>query len=118
LLIDDDDAGIERGARSGEVGRLAVEHDRTGIGEFRPAEYFHERALAGAVLSDDAENFTPGKFERNVVERSNRTVSFYDPVHREERSGHWDLLTSSPHNPYAFASAPSTFALVNNKCGQ
>ena len=85
LLVDHRDAGaagVERLART--VGR-AVERHRAGVGPERAGQDAHQRALAGAVLSDERAHFAAGHGDVHPVERHRRAERLADAAHLEAR---------------------------------
>ena len=69
LLIDDGDAEVLRLAGAVEDDRLAVEDDLAAVRLVDPGEDLHQRALAGAVLPDEPEDFAGMDFEADVLQR-------------------------------------------------
>ena len=61
--------GVESGAEFEQRGDAAVNTDRAGSGMQDPGHHLQERALAGAVLPDDAEGLAALDLEADVVER-------------------------------------------------
>jgi len=78
------DAELLRLARIDDGDRLALDHDRPGIGRIDTGQDFDKRALAGAVLAADGVDFTRSKIERHVPECRDRAEAFREPAHTED----------------------------------
>ena len=52
-----------------------------GVGRDEPAEHFHERGLAGAVLADERVDLAGRDLERRVAIRAHRSERLRDPAH-------------------------------------
>jgi len=48
------------------------------IGLVDPAEDFHQRALAGAIITDQRDDFAWHQVERNIIERADAAKVFSD----------------------------------------
>src|SRR5439155_27370414 len=68
LLMDDADAELLRGTRSGDVHVGALQADPPGVHAVDAGEDLHERRLAGAVFADERVDLTSTKLEVRVAE--------------------------------------------------
>src|SRR5262249_52782350 len=62
--------GVKAGADLQERCEAAVELGRAGAGAHHARENLEQRALAGAVATDDADDLAVGDLERDIVERA------------------------------------------------
>jgi hypothetical protein len=67
-LIDDGDAEVLRLAGAVEDDRLTIEDDLAAVRLIDPREDLHQGAFAGAVLSDEPEDFAGMDFEADVLQ--------------------------------------------------
>src|SRR5262249_41501014 len=70
--------------RGRTVEQVAVEAHRTGLVAQRAADAIDQRALAGAVRSDQANAFACGYRERDVLQRDEAAEALAQPVDLEE----------------------------------
>ena len=78
LLVDDRDAQRPRVRGPADLRRLAVEADRSRVGLMDAGQDLDQRALAGAVLADQAVDLAGQQLQRDVVERLRRPESLRD----------------------------------------
>ena len=93
FLVDHGDAATARVLRAGRVVGSAVERHRARIGSNRPAQHFHQRRFAGAVLADESMDFAGTQFQVNAVESLGRAEALADVGHRQANGdGHGSFL--------------------------
>jgi hypothetical protein len=83
-------AGRLRLPGAGQCDRRALDQDLSLVGRDDAGERLHERAFAGAVMSDQGVNLAPAQRERHIVERDDRPERLGDATHfqRQRRIGH------------------------------
>src|SRR5262249_61693928 len=62
---------------------LAVEYHAPGVGTDGPAEDFHQRGFAGAVLADQGVNLATAQLQINAAQRVRRPEVLVDTSHRQ-----------------------------------
>jgi hypothetical protein len=65
---------------------LALEHDLAGGRAVKPLDQAQQRALAGAVRADDAEQLVGRDLEGEVADRCDAAEALRDPTYGERRS--------------------------------
>ena len=85
LLVDDRDAELRGVARAVDGDRLAVDQDLAGVRLQRAREDLDHRALAGAVLAEQAEHDAGADGTAEVVEREHPRIALHEVAHDEER---------------------------------
>ena len=90
FLFDHRDAGCLRLSGVRQRDRRPVDQDLSLIGGDDAGKRLDERALAGAVVSNQGVNFAPAQRERYAVERDDRPERLGDATHlqRQRRIGH------------------------------
>ena len=68
--------------------------NRAAVRRVKPGDDIDARGLAGAVRSDEAENFAGGDLEAENIERAEAAEALHQPVDGEERRRQG---TSMPH---------------------
>ena len=87
LMHEGDAAG--HGLADAEGGMLlAVEADLAGAGLDHPAQDLHQRALAGAVLADEADDLAPADGEADLIQSDDARIGLGDSIEFEEMIGH------------------------------
>ena len=90
LLVHEGDARRHRPG-DGQVGhRLSVERNGAAARRDDPAEYLHQRRLAGAVLSDEPDDLAGSDGEVHVIEGRDARIGPGDALHLEKRLRHAD----------------------------
>ncbi len=91
VLMHDGDAARDRILWGMQHAGLVVEGERSGVGLVRTDEQLHERALPGAVFTEQRVDLAAFARERHVVERDDRAEALHDragaeTIHTRERS--------------------------------
>ena len=87
VLVDHADAARDGVAGRTQPDRHAVDLDLTTIWPVEASQDAHQRRLAGAVLSDQGVDFTPGRLEIDTIIRHHRSEALADVAHRDRG---WD----------------------------
>ena len=109
VLVHHPDPRVERVARRGEVGGLAVEEDLALVRPVEAGEDVRERALAGAVLAEERVHLAERRLEVDAVVGDDAWEALHDPVHghRHPRRGGGGWLAPSlrlePRYPFGAA---------------
>ncbi len=78
FLVNQHDAGLLRGVDVGEADILPVEPERADVRALHAREDFHQRRLAGAVLSDHRHDFPRRNVQADAIERLHTGKTFAD----------------------------------------
>ena len=87
VLVHHPDAGGDGVARAAELHRLAAEQDLARVGLVEPEHRVHQRALAGAVLAEQAEHLALVEREVDVFVGDDAGERLGDAPYLEDRAG-------------------------------
>jgi hypothetical protein len=87
VLVDHADAGLQRGLGVAWDELLAIDADGSGVGAVVAEEDRHQRALAGAVLAEQGEDFPATEIEADVVVGRELAEAFGDAGDLQQRRG-------------------------------
>ena len=87
VLVHHPDAVIDRVAGGAHAQRLAPQEDLALVGQVQPVEHVHQRALAGAVLTEQRVDLALAEVEVHVVVGDHAREPHRDPPKLEERRG-------------------------------
>src|SRR5882762_859565 len=94
--------------------RVAVEQERAGVGRVKPRQHVEERGLAGAVRTDQPENFAAADGKRDLGKRLQAAKAFGDAVGLQKRHAACPMssrfLTAEGSRPAGRNSITSTSA--------
>ena len=85
LLVDHGHPGPERIGGGADRPLDTLDEDPTGVGVNGTAEDLHERALPGAILTEEGEDLATRKLKPDPGERLHAGIALGDPLHRKQR---------------------------------
>ena len=85
LLVDHGHARAEGVEGRADRSLNALDDDPPGVGANGPPEDLHERALPGAVLTEEGEDLTTRKLKPDPGKRLHAGIALGDPLHRKQR---------------------------------